>query len=136
MTYIPITCYTQNPGCSSVSQNTLLVNAWESQNVDGFLEIIGPSFHMLSKHMCTSFSSVTSVTSVIYTYLNQSPDWFHEPMTIENYSMIERHIPVSSSGNNMTIGTESLSTNVKLGRLMLHHAILGHKCVKPAAMHT
>ena len=52
MTYIPITCYTQIPGCSSVSQNILLANAWESRNVDGFLEIIGPSFHMLTKHMC------------------------------------------------------------------------------------
>ncbi len=53
MTCIPITCYTQNQGCSSVSQNILLVNVWESQNVDGFLEIIGPSFHMFTKHMCT-----------------------------------------------------------------------------------
>ncbi len=52
MTYIPITCYTQNPSSSSVSQNILLANAWESRNIYGFLEINGPSFHMLTKHMC------------------------------------------------------------------------------------
>ena len=40
MTYIPITCYTQNPGCSSVSQNILLAYAWESRNVDGFLKLL------------------------------------------------------------------------------------------------
>ena len=62
MTYIPITCYTQNPGCSSVSQNILLANAWESRNGDGFLEIIGPSFHMLTKHMCVSQFHSTAVT--------------------------------------------------------------------------
>ncbi len=49
---IASTCYTQNPGCSDSIQSIPLVKEWESQNVDGYLEIKGPSFYMLSIHMC------------------------------------------------------------------------------------
>ncbi len=51
MWLIPSTCYTQNLACSDSSQNIPLVNARASQNVDGYLEIKGPSFSMLSIHM-------------------------------------------------------------------------------------
>ncbi len=74
VTYIPITCYTQNPGCSSVSQNIPLANAWESQNVDGFLIIIGPFFHMLTNHMCSINSlNCPSCQLVKYTNLHTQP---------------------------------------------------------------
>ena len=51
MWLIPSTCYTQNLVCSDSSQNIPLVNTWGSQNADGYLEIKGPSFYMLSIHM-------------------------------------------------------------------------------------
>ena len=44
-------CYTQNPVCSDSNQSIPLVKAWESQNIDGHVEIKGPSFYMLNNHM-------------------------------------------------------------------------------------
>ncbi len=50
-------CYTQIPGCSDSSQNILLAYAWGSWNVDGLLEIKGPSIYMINTHMCIDMKS-------------------------------------------------------------------------------
>ncbi len=63
MWLIPLTCYTQNVGWTSDSQNNPLANAWGSWNVGGFLEIIGPSFYMLSNHMWCGEDDIFRVTA-------------------------------------------------------------------------
>ncbi len=44
------------PGSSTFSQIILMVNAWESRNISGFLKITGPSFYLLSIHMYFCFT--------------------------------------------------------------------------------
>ena len=76
MWLIPSTCYTQNLVCSDCSQSIPLVKAWTSRNVEGCLEIKGPSFFMLIIHMCidrcSSYSSTISQRLGYFTIWSRS----------------------------------------------------------------
>ena len=63
------TCYTQNPGCSDPSQSIPLAKAWEARNVDRYLEIKGPSFYMLSIHMCIFWTLICPWTFTDQSFL-------------------------------------------------------------------